>query len=173
MILVTLKPQDIVVAFKLVLNGRDVAYAQLGSELGMSASEVHGAVRRLAEGGLLITGKRQVLCKPFYDLLIYAVSHVFPAREGEITRGMPTAWAAPVLSSRFQSDMEGKPVWPDPEGTIRGNSVVPLYPSVPKAAKTDPHLYEMLALVDALRIGRARERKIAGEELKKRLLKNG
>ena len=37
------------------------------------------------------------------------------------------------------------------------------------AAKSDPKLYELLALVDTLRVGRARERTMAEEELRKRL----
>jgi hypothetical protein len=44
---------------------------------------------------------------------------------------------------------------------------------VPKAAKRDPHLYELLALLDAVRIGRARERNLANDLVKKELLANG
>jgi hypothetical protein len=61
------------------------------------------------------------------------------------------------------------PVWPDPEGSTRGVAFEPLYPTVPQAARRDPALYELLALVDAVRDGRARERKIAEKELVKRL----
>ncbi len=42
---------------------------------------------------------------------------------------------------------------------------VPTAHSVPLK---DPALHQLLALVDALRVGRARERQIAGEELKRR-----
>jgi hypothetical protein len=61
------------------------------------------------------------------------------------------------------------PVWPDSDGTRQGAAVEPLYRSVPIAAKNDPALYDLLALVDALRIGRARERKFAEQELERRL----
>jgi len=44
-----------------------------------------------------------------------------------------------------------------------------LYPSAPKAAKLDPGLYELLAMIDALRIGKARERKLAQELVSQRL----
>jgi len=40
---------------------------------------------------------------------------------------------------------------------------------VPEAALHDPALYQKLALVDALRDGRIRERKLAEQELKKLL----
>lgn len=56
-------------------------------------------------------------------------------------------------------------VWPCPEGKVRGESFSPLYRSVPVAARNDPHLYEVLALVDAIRGGRNRERKMALELL--------
>ena len=46
---------------------------------------------------------------------------------------------------------------------------MPLYPSVPEAALKDEKLHELLALVDALRVGRAREKELAIRELKKRL----
>ena len=41
----------------------------------------------------------------------------------------------------------------------------PLYKTVPIAARRDPRLYEILALLDALRDGRARERRLAEEHL--------
>jgi hypothetical protein len=40
---------------------------------------------------------------------------------------------------------------------------------VPAAARQDESLWELLALVDAIRIGSARERGLAAEELEKRL----
>jgi hypothetical protein len=80
---------------------------------------------------------------------------------------MPTASAAPPLSKKIsQADLP--PVWVDPEGTVKGFSFEPLYSSVPSAVKSDPALCEILALVDALRMGRARELKLA-EELSQRL----
>jgi hypothetical protein len=45
-----------------------------------------------------------------------------------------------------------------------------LYPSVVDAVQNDEKLHELLALVDAIRVGRAREREIAIKELKQRIL---
>jgi hypothetical protein len=45
----------------------------------------------------------------------------------------------------------------------------PLYKSVPEAIRNDPGLYELLALLDAIRDGRARERKLAEKELTSRI----
>ena len=91
-----------------------------------------------------------------------------PTRGGEV-RGMPTAWAAPPLSSEIATAEPLPPVWPDPMGEIRGLSVEPLHPNVPKAARRDPDLYELLALLDVLRVGEVRERKLAERALHERL----
>lgn len=169
----SLKSQDLVVALKLCLGGSALPYADLSKQLGISVSEVHAAVKRLEEGGLIRPGSKEVLRQPLLNLIQYGVAAVFPARPGEPTRGIPTAWASPALAGNFRSSEMEKPVWPDPEGSVRGSAVVPLHPSVPKAARTDPQLYALLALLDAVRIGRARERNLASELLKKELLPNG
>jgi hypothetical protein len=85
-----------------------------------------------------------------------------------LARGIPTAHAAPPLSEKISPD-DLPPVWPDPEGKVKGYAIEPLFASVPAVVKTDSGLYELLALVDALRIGRARERRLAEQELKLRL----
>ena len=80
---------------------------------------------------------------------------------------MPTGYAGPVLSSFFETGDDLPPVWPDPDSNVRGQSFSPLYKSVPKAAREDDKLYELLSLIDAIRGGRARERQIACDEIKK------
>ena len=63
-----------------------------------------------------------------------------------------------------------KYIWPTEIGTIKGQSIEPLYAGAPAAASEDPVLYEMLALINALRVGQARERILAVDALKKRVL---
>jgi hypothetical protein len=82
---------------------------------------------------------------------------------------MPTVYAAPPLNNMLTSSGEPPPVWPDPEGDVRGTGFSPIYKAVPKAARRDQQLYELLVLVDAIRGGQARERGIAVSELKERL----
>ncbi|HUA64688.1 MAG TPA: hypothetical protein VME24_02500 [Alphaproteobacteria bacterium] len=162
------KSLDIVVLLKLLLEERPRTYAQLSKELCISASEIHAAVRRCVDAGLLEPLSRTPLRKPLEEYLLHGVRYAFPAKPGPLTRGVPTAYAAPPLADHIiSSDLP--PVWPDPEGETRGYAFEPLYGSVPKAARSDRKLYELLALVDAIRGGRARERKLAEEELKKRL----
>jgi DNA-binding Lrp family transcriptional regulator len=151
------------------LGAADLSYAALGKDLGMSASEVHAAVRRLQAARLLDPETKQVRLEAFRNFLVHGVPYVFPVTPKAITRGMPTAWAAPVLSDKIKSSDQLPPVWPDPEGKVQGAAVQPLYASVPGAAQRDPDLYQLLALVDALRLGRARERAMAEAELGQRL----
>ena len=164
------KSQDVVVALLLALeHGTNRTYAELGQTLGMSASEVHAAVRRLREARLIDPETRAVRVEALRNFLVHGVPYAFPASPKEITRGMPTAWAAPTMADRIRSSDHLPPVWPDPNGKVQGSAVEPLYPSVPGAARRHPMLYELLALVDALRIGRARERDLAEKEIAIRL----
>jgi len=78
---------------------------------------------------------------------------------------MPTAWAAPAMESLIKDDAQLPPVWPDANGKVQGQAVAPLFPSVPGAARKNPELYALLAYVDVLRVGRARERKFAEKQL--------
>lgn len=163
------KPQDVVVALRLAMGAADISYADLAKELGMSASEVHAAVRRLQEARLLEPDSRRVRLEAFRNFLVHGVPYVFPASPKQLTRGVPTAWAAPPLSAKIDASGQVPPVWPDPDGTVQGSAIKPLYSSVPNAARRSPALYDLLALVDALRIGRARERNLAEIELGERL----
>jgi hypothetical protein len=90
---------------------------------------------------------------------------------GEMTRGMPTIYSVDPLKALLSGSDEPQPVWPDPMGDVRGSSFSPLYKSIPKAARKDKTLYELLTLVDAIRGGRARERELATKEIKRRLCK--
>ena len=163
------KSQDVFVGLKIAVGGRGSSYADLALQLGMSASEVHASVRRLIESRLLDPDSKHVRREALRNYLVHGVPYAFPASPKEITRGMPTAWAAPAMAQKIGSADQIAPVWPDPEGTVQGAAVEPLYASVPGAARRDPELYALLALVDALRIGRARERNMAEKEIGERL----
>jgi DNA-binding Lrp family transcriptional regulator len=162
------KSLDVVVLLQLILEAGEKTYAQLSKDLGISASEVHAAIRRCVEAGLIEPSSKTPLRKPVEEYLIYGVRYAFPAKRGPLSRGVPTAHAAPPLVDQISSE-ELPPVWPSPEGETKGYALDPLYRSVPKIAKSNPKLYELLALLDAIRSGRARERRLAEDELRKRL----
>lgn len=102
------------------------------------------------------------------ELLVHGVRYLLPPVWTSITRGIPTAHAAPPLVGAIVDD-ETQPVWPHPDGTVRGQGLKPIYKSVPDAARDDHVVHEWLALVDAIRSGRARERELAARLLKERL----
>jgi hypothetical protein len=165
----SLKEHDIVVVLKLVaLGGRRWSYPSLAEDLSMSPSGVYGSVKRAVECKLLDPEKkpRRIALEEF---LIHGVKYVFPPRHGGMTRGMPTSYAAPPLDSLIVQSTEHPPVWPYAKGTVRGYAFFPLHKSVPLAAEKDVRLYELLALVDAIRGGRAREVSVATQEIKERL----
>ena len=159
-----------VVLAKLVSSGGTrPAIAPLASDLSLSPSQVHASLKRLGRARLADARSGRPTLRAVEEFLIHAVKYVFPAERGETTRGVPTAWAAPPLNARIAGSGDPPPVWPEPEGAVRGVGFEPLHRAAPKAARKDPVLYELLALVDALRDGRARERRMAERELSVRL----
>jgi hypothetical protein len=173
--------------------------AVLGIELGLSSSEVHAAIRRARASGLLhdaystidtrhpkqktASGKTAVTSRirtravrqerinvtGVIEFLVHGLKYAFPPHRGAMTRGIATSYAAAPLKRFIARGKEPIPVWPFAEGSERGVELEPLYRTVPFAASRDSALYELLAIADALREGRARERKIAEEQLRKRL----
>jgi len=160
---------DIYALAKLTLEEGIRPYAVVAGELEMSASELHAAVQRLGKAGLVDPKDRRIRPGAVQEFLIHGLRYVFPAGMGGLTRGMPTSYAAPPLAELIAFGKENTPVWPDASGESLGYGVEPLHPSAPNAARRDGRLYEVLALIDALREGRTRERQIAGEELLKRI----
>jgi hypothetical protein len=168
----SLKPQDICILLKIVvLDGAPWSYGQLACELGMSASEVHAGVKRAADAGLmrLDQGWGTPDAQALEEFLVHGVKYAFAPTRGGLTRGIPTSYAAPPLDRLLGPVDEPPPVWPHESGAVRGHELSPLYKSVPLAAHRDARLYELLALVDALRSGSAREHDIAVRELHLRL----
>ncbi len=162
--------QDVVVLAKLIsYGGTRPSIAQLAADLSLSSSQVHLSLKRLERSHLIEgQGGRPVL-RAVEEFLLHGVKYAFPARRGEATRGIPTAYAAPPLNDQIVESGDMPPVWPDADGDLRGVTLEPLHKTVPKAARKDPVLHELLALVDALREGRARERQLAERELSARL----
>ncbi|MFI4955612.1 MAG: hypothetical protein ACHQAX_00185 [Gammaproteobacteria bacterium] len=98
---------------------------------------------------------------------MHGFKYVFPAQLGASTRGIPTSYAAPSFGGEILIGNEPIPVWPYGEGTDRGAALIPLHSSVPESIRKypDPIFYAILSLLDAIRIGRARERNIGKQKL--------
>jgi hypothetical protein len=138
----------------------------------MSASEVHAGVKRAMEASLMRLDEGWGFPEPaaLEEFLVHGLRYVFAPARGGLVQGMPTAHAAPPLN-RFLilQSQEPPPVWPDASGEVRGLEFAPLYKSVPQAARRDVRLYELLALVDAIRGGDTQQRIVAVRELRARL----
>jgi len=164
-----LKPLDIVVGLKAHLwpHADAWSYERLASAIGISPSQAHTSLARLERASLYRGADRSLRTHAFSLFAAHGIPFVFPADVGAQGVGMPTAHAAPPL--REQLVYAEAYVWPGPAGVI-GRSVVPLHPGVPRAADADPTLYAALALIDALRVGRARERGLAVDGLERLLM---
>jgi hypothetical protein len=100
------------------------------------------------------------------EFALHGAKYAFPAERLPLGPGVPTSHAAPAFAGVFAEGHEPL-VWPDAHGSVRGEGLLPLHPCVPGAALRDAALYELLALFDALRAGRARERGMANARLQK------
>ena len=166
-----LKPQDVCILLKIVaLDGAPWSYSQLAYELGMSASEVHAGVKRASQACLLRLqeGWGTPDAAALEEFLVHGLKYAFPPVRGGLTRGIPTSRAAPPLNRAALHSAEPPPVWPDEKGEVRGYGFSPLYKSVPFAVRRDARLYELLALVDAIRSGEGDRDAVIGQ-LKLRL----
>jgi len=164
----TLRPQDLVVLLKLlIVEGEAWNQISLAKSLFLSQSEISASLKRSAYARLLHNKGKEIAKQPFMDLLQYGVPYMFPQQPGVVVRGIPTAHSAEPLVQLISSSENY--VWPYAKGHMRGHSILPLYPSVIQAVDLDPQLYEYLALIDAIRVGRAREKNLALELLRTKI----
>jgi hypothetical protein len=164
--------QDIALLLKLAIqNEPQVLSKALAESLFISPSEVSKSLKRSADSGLLYMsdGEKRVNRSALMEFLSHGLKYAFPPARGSLVRGVPTAAAAEPLKSRFLEDGDPPAVWPYVDGKVRGISLAPLYKAAPKAALRDPKFYGVLALCDAIRSGRTRERNLAIELLGKEI----
>ena len=167
-----MKPQDVVILLKLLLLEKENwTFATLAKDLNMSTSTLFMALNRASLSGLYHATTRTVNRDALLEFLIHGFKYVFPASPGKLAKGIPTAHSANPLAQQIVAEKDAY-VWKSAYGTIRGQVIEPLYASVPLLAQKDAPLYELLSLTDALRVGKAREKNIAIEELTKRITGN-
>lgn len=167
--MVELKPQDLLLLLKVVAHPpQHWTYAALGQALSLSASEAHASVKRSVACGLAVSAGRSgwAPIRPgLLDFMLHGARYVWPAVPGPVKRGVPTSIGAAPLAGLVKATAGEAPVWAHPAGTAKGPTLSPLYRTAPQAALSDPALHRLLSLLDAVRAGRARERRIAAELL--------
>ena len=163
-----LKPQDILILLKICTLGEQEWFQHtLAEDLNISQSEISECLARSKYSGLIDASRKRVNVLNLLEFIQHGIKYVFPQQPGSIVRGIATAHSASPLDKEIQSDQNY--VWPYARGDMRGQAILPLYKSVPKAVLNDKKLHEVLALVDAIRVGKVREQNLAIKFLRERL----
>jgi hypothetical protein len=160
--LLALRPHDVCVLLQLTLTPK-VSFRQLAQLVGQSLGEVHNASKRLEVSRLCMAHPGEVNRPAAVEFLVSGVPYAFPGELGPETRGVPTAHSGPVLRDLVPSP--SIVVWPSADGEARGLALAPLCAGAPRTVHSNPSLYRLLTIVDALRVGRARERSLARRAL--------
>lgn len=163
----SLRSVDLGVALRLE-HRPDERYEELARALVLSLSASHRAVKRLQQAGLLLPGSRRVNRSALLEFLVHGARYAFPPTLGSEVRGVPTAGALPGLREHLPAGPGA--VWPSADGRSRGPALAPLYAGAPAAALHDERLHRLLAVVDVLRIGQSRDRRIAETMLRNLLM---
>lgn len=171
-----IKPQDCMILIKLVANS-EKAWSQrdLAKNLYISLAETNAGIKRLIEMGLLRRDNKSSHLIPnlstVEEFLVHSIKFLFPGKLGEFTRGIPTGIAAELFQNKIATGNDPLLVWPDALGEVRGVALLPIHPSIPKSIRYNPdnEFYEILVLLDVIRLGRPRERNIAIQLLKERI----
>lgn len=162
-----MRPQDIPILLKIIsLGDMPWQYRDISSSLKISISEISESISRSEQAGLIVNKK--VLRNSLFEFIQYGLHYVFPQRPGPIATGMATAHSHPYYKEKILS--ASPYVWPSFEGNMRGESIEPLYKGILNGAAEDEKFYLLMASVDIIRVGRAREKKMAIDVLKEHIL---
>lgn len=163
-----MRPHDIAVLLKVVSKGQEPWYMKdLAYELGISGSEISESINRSITAGLISSDKRTLKKMALLDFLKSGLKYVYPQRPGSLVRGIGTAHSAPPLNNEIMSDEQF--VWPYGKGNVRGQAIEPLHSNTPEACLRDKKYYELMALTDAIRIGKVREQNLAFQLIEEKI----
>lgn len=164
-----MRPQDVAILLKLIAIGdKGWLLTSLSHELYISISEISESLNRSRISKLIDFEKKKVSRNNLMEFLEHGVKYVFPQQPGTMVKGIPTAHSQKAIKDNFISDINY--VWSDPKGEIMGLQIEPFYPKQVQAAKNDGVFYELMALLDIVRVGKIREVNYAVSQLKKYVL---
>lgn len=156
------KASDVYVLSGMLANQDDWTYRSLADRLRVPHPVVQRAVSRAQAAGLYSSERRGIHLPHFEEFAAHALRFVVPAQLGALVPGVQAAWAAEPMASAIRSSGEDPPpVWPHAPGRVRGQAIEPLHPAAPEAVEDWPQLGEILAVLDSLRAGDPRVRKVA------------
>lgn len=164
----SLKPQDVALLAKIIARkSEDWRQIDIAMELGLSQGEVAKALSRLNKAGLL--QEKRVNRSAALEFVLHAIKYMFPAEVGALAVGVPTGISSPAHSKMVVQSGDDVYVWPSANGKKRGQMIKPFYPNLADAALKDADFYGLMSAIEILRVGRARERKLAENYLEREI----
>jgi len=120
--MMSLKPQDTLLALKywsLKQGGQEISMRGISSSIGISASEVSKATKRLVASRLAVERAGGVFAESgaLLEWLCYGVRYAYPQESIGYGRGMATSWNCPMLVSEVVPPSPAF-VWPIPGGML-------------------------------------------------------
>jgi hypothetical protein len=162
---------DIYVLSGLLVEDPGWTYRSLADRLHVPHPVVQRALSRAQHAGLYSAERRKVHAANFEEFAVHALRFVVPTQLGPLVPGVLAAWAVePMASAIRSSGEEAPPVWPVAQGSVRGQGLEPLQPAAPAAVQDWSELSQILALLDSLRAGDLRVRRVA-EDLLARIIR--
>ena len=160
-----LKPQDTLLAVKywsLKERNQESSVRSISETTGISVSEISKGAKRLKAARLLVERDRKLFIesKALFEWLGYGVRYAYANESTGYGRGMETSWNCPLLESEMVPPSPPI-VWPVSGGNTEGAFIKPIHEAVPFAAKHDDQLYQMMSLIESIRMGKPRELEIA------------
>ncbi|MBF0446138.1 MAG: hypothetical protein HQL68_11170 [Magnetococcales bacterium] len=171
-----MKPQDISVLCMLIHFGQEKwNFDKLSEAVCLSRGESHKSIKRLIEAQLYNDIAKKPIFQNAEELFVHGVKYLIPKKVMSVERGIRTAHSHLVFEDDFSGTNE-KYIWPYFKGKDRGIAIEPISKNVVEAAlkiglDRQNIFYTLLALIDAIRLGKARERKLGREYLKEILNK--
>lgn len=160
---------DLEVNFDSFFDDNKYSLMALEKSTGISKSQISLSMKRCSDLKLLLIRDKipYVNTKELLNTVIPALRFFFPVKKMGNARGMPISYSAPFLYDKILSGKKLPMVWEYANGTVIGEAIEPLYKTVPYAASKDPLLYELLVLVDSVRLNAPREKQVALDQLRK------
>ena len=140
---------------------------EIAQQLGLSQGEIAKALSRLNKAGLV--QDKRVNRTAALEFILHAIKYIFPAEVGALATGVPTAISSPAHEKMVVQTGDDVYVWPSIHGKKRGQMIKPFYPQLAEAALKDSDFYGLMSAIEILRVGRARERKLAEHYLEKKI----
>jgi hypothetical protein len=154
-----------------------LSYRELGREIGISQTEVGRSIKRLKAAKLLSATSAMdipflINIRGLEEWTSVAMQYANKPIPKSIGMGLPTAWSNPLLASQMVA-RDIPHVWDglsnlaaessNSPQAVQGEIISGLYKGVSLAAAKSIEMYKLLSILDAFRIAKPRELKIAKE----------